>query len=124
MRGNYQFRRKLSSFFYSRFFNIVLVLLVIMLAKSVGDLYQKNKLTAANRERVTTELKELERRRDDLEASVARLQTDRGLEWEIRQKFPVVKEGERVITVVDQPIEVATTTPEQESFWRRWFGFK
>ncbi len=40
-------------------------------------------------------------RSQDLENEVSRLETERGLEEELRRNFPIVKPGEEVVVILD-----------------------
>jgi len=106
----------------SRILLVILLLIVLWLSRAVWNIYQKNALTERNRERSIAEMQSLEERKGALEDKIRRLETQEGKEAEIRKNLSVVKEGERVIVVVEQ----ASTSDEaaaKPSFWRRWFTF-
>ena len=70
---------------------------------------------------------ELKRRNAELEASLAALETPRGLEAEIRTRYPLVKPGEVEFVFVDKEsttsVDTASTT--RDSVWssfRAWIG--
>jgi len=61
--------------------------------------------TSIKRMERATVLLDLEERKEALERNIETLSTDRGVEQEIRNKFEVSKEGERVIVLVDKKDE-------------------
>ena len=105
----------------------LLLLMAVSLGFSTWRVYTK--LTNAREGRVYAEEErnKLLERTKELAASLEALETDRGLEAEIRSRYPVVMPGEVEIILVDpptQPVDTATTT--RESIWgrfRNWLGF-
>ncbi len=96
---------------------------VVMLAiHSTWVVYNKKKeseeLMNVSLERVA----DLRKRESGLNNKIERLDTDLGLEEEIRSKFSVTKEGENMVVVVPRDGNVATTTPKKKSFWSKIVG--
>ena len=52
----------------------------------------------------------LQKREASLKAKIEALETERGIEEEIRNKFGFAKEGEEVIVIVEPPTTVATSS--------------
>jgi cell division protein FtsB len=52
-----------------------------------------------------------------LTEDIDKLETSRGLEEEIRERFSVAKEGEKMAIIVDDRNSVEETTPPKEGFW-------
>ena len=77
--------------------------------------------TAENRRIALNESEKLEAKQKLLEGEIGQLQTERGMEEEIRKKFRVVKEGESVIIVVDDK-ENSATALNAASSSRSFFG--
>lgn len=102
----------------SRLVVFLLLLLVVWLARPAFRIWQRRGLVRAEERRVAAQLAELGARKIQLEKEIARLKTPRGVEGEIRKKFPVVKAGERVLIVVE---DEATSTPAvvSASWWER-----
>jgi cell division protein FtsB len=116
---NFQSRRKLKNVLYSRLSVIILVIVVALLSKSVWDIYKKSAITTINKERTQAELDQLEDRQIDLASRIEKLQTSRGVEEEVRRNLSVVKEGEKVVTIVSNP---TSTDASGVSWWRRLVG--
>lgn len=96
-------KRKIRSIVYSKPVVAFLVVITIVLSFSVYHRYtvaeeMKHKLNVRE-----NELHELEERATTLESKVQYLRDERGIEEELRNRFDVVKEGEQVIILVDEP---------------------
>ena len=111
------FRRVL----YSKGAFIALALIFFWGLKATWGIYQKEVEARAHAQEARTILAQLKGREQFLRAELDRLSTHRGVEAEIRKKFPLVKEGEEVAVVIDPPKESATATPEasEPSLWGR-----
>ena len=58
-------------------------------------------------------------------ASVKGLETDFGIEAEIREKYGLVKEGEEVVVIIDEETKEDNNDAEQgkKGWWKRLKGF-
>ncbi|MEX2368945.1 MAG: septum formation initiator family protein [Candidatus Paceibacterota bacterium] len=92
--------------------------LVILVSISAFKMYQTSRDTQETVDQLKEERDEMSIRQKQLLNTTANLSTQRGIEEEIREKFSVVKEGERVIVLVDDPDSNATSTAVDESWWR------
>ena len=97
----------------------VLAVLVLLLSRAVWGVYTKSRLAAGGRAGAESRLAEVEKRRDTLLADVERLNSERGIEEEVRRNLSVIREGEKVINLVE-PESVATTSATT-SWWRKVF---
>lgn len=118
MRGFRQQHRKMARTLGKRLLTAMLLLLVIAMARGVWGVYQKERAAVENRQQAEAELAELQKRERELQEELARLQTERGKEAELRQQFEVAKEGEKLIVVVDREEEGAERPEPQEPLWR------
>lgn len=118
-----QQKRKLRAFLYSKVTLTVLFVLVVLSVHSTWVVYEKKResenLMNISKQRVD----ELKMREDDLNYKIQRLDTEVGLEEEIRSKFSVVKEGEQMIVVVPNSESPSTTTSKKLSFWQKMFNY-
>ena len=87
---------------YSKTTIVILTILLLLTARGVFFVYQKEKLTEVEVNRVQKQKEDLQKRYETIKADSERLKTDEGIESEIRTKFDVIKEGEEVIEVVDK----------------------
>ena len=100
-------------------------LLVLFLALAVWDVRGKQRLAYEERENARIALLEINERHQTLSANVENFESDRGLEEEFRKRFPVAKEGEEVIVLVDAPVSDHVSPPAPSGLWgtiRSWFG--
>lgn len=72
--------------------------------------------------RMQEENKELEDRKKILEENLSRIQTDEGLEFEIRKKFNVARAGESVAIIVDEE-STPSDSAISPSFWQKFKNF-
>jgi cell division protein FtsB len=111
-------KRRLRRYLYSKPVIAVLLVLIGLLSTAVWNMYTKQRETAEKRAQLAQSLAELEQREASLESEIERLRTQRGVEKEIRERFNVAREGERVMVIVNEskPKETAQET-EQNGFW-------
>ena len=89
------------SFFYTRFWIVVLVIISILLSLSVIKIYRKYAHAKSIRDEYAGELVQIQKSRSMLQANIQALSTSRGKEAEIRDRYRVVKEGEQMILIVN-----------------------
>jgi hypothetical protein len=72
-------------------------------------------------------LNDLTERKTALSGEIKSLDTPRGMEAEVRERFPVAKSGEEVIVLTDSPTEATATRQEAtSSLWSTvlsWFSW-
>lgn len=115
--------------FYSKTIFVVGCFLALFFLYGVIGLIDKSEEVKKNKDMLLRERASLEEHQQQLEANLARLKTDQGVEEAIREKFPVVKEGEGMVVIVDQaPVvsdeKVPSTTEKFVSFMKRLFNIK
>ncbi len=89
------------SFWYAPLTLIVLIVLLIFTVYKVVILIKKNKETAIQKELVLNRMKSLKDRENNLNKDINRMQTKEGIEGIIREKYQVVKKGERMVIIVN-----------------------
>ncbi len=114
---NRQVGSRWSRFLRSPLVALGLVLVALWFLRSVWTIYPRANLAGALARQATDKLLATKERQQELAAEAAALKTERGVEASIRGKFSVVKEDERVITVVSSPTATATSTKS----WWSWF---
>ena len=114
---NFQTGRRFRGVMASRVVQGFLLLSLVLVASRAAVLYQNERVGASEVMSLERELEELVAHRAELSAEIASLGTERGVEEEIRERFGVVKEGEKVINLVG---EVATITAPiaPDSWWQ------
>jgi cell division protein FtsB len=117
VRRKYRMRR----FFGSKIAFAVVLLLTIVLAQAAIGMYYKAKETRVKKDLVQAELARLQARETELRAENARLSSERGIESELRNRFFIVKDGEKVAVISDNA-EHSDTKPaskKEQGFWTK-----
>ncbi len=120
----FQDKRRRRRVIYSLPVRLGLTLIIIALAGSVFRLYQKERPVRLERAILLKEVERLRARQQELAAEVEKLTTERGVEEEIREKFNVVKPGERVISLVVNETSTSSPSLPPPSWWQKvmnWF---
>jgi cell division protein FtsB len=115
----FQEKQKIRKRVYSRTSIIALLILCILIGKGLAGVYAKEKDSRLEVERLVKQKKEVEEKLAMVSTQADRLKTDTGIEYEIRNKFDVVKEGEEVIVVVDK--ELPPPPEEKEGVMKRFW---
>jgi len=102
---------------------VALFLLSMMLGRSVWLIYSKFLASQTARDEALAAAASLETRATELETKVKDLATPRGQEAEIRQKLPVVKEGEKVIVIIDETKTDDEEPVQTKSWWQNLWSF-
>ena len=95
-----------------------LVLVFLIILRATWNLYQKNQMARDNLRSSADQLEKLTERQAVLQDKIERLKTARGVEEEIRNNFPVVKEGEQVINLVEEEPTPTTTATTTKPWWQ------
>lgn len=112
-------KKKVKKIMYSRTIIFGLFILLLFFIHATYGVYKKERITRINLEQVENEKANLDHRYQTLEKSVAYLQTDEGVESEIRNKFRAVKPGEQVAIIVNTDIKKETVVKKDMSFWMK-----
>ena len=92
-----------------RLFILILLFGVLLLIPAVWSAWGKERESLANRREADAQLQQLNDQEKALEQDVAKLQTQRGIEDELRHRYDVGSSGEGVIYIVDQ--QATNTAP-------------
>jgi cell division protein FtsB len=95
-------KRKIKSWMFSKPAILFLLVISFFLARSVYERYQKERDTAEKHFERAAALASLEARAADLEREVGYIESARGIEEEIRNRFDVTKKGEQAVMVMDE----------------------
>ncbi len=126
---SFQDRQRSRDIFNSPAVAVFLLIVVVFLVRSDYDVYKKNQIAEINRSESDRRLSLLKEQNDRLVASLAKIKTDRGVEEELRNKFQIMKPGEEVLVVVDQPAAGAAngggneTVSNDASLWQKVRSF-
>jgi len=116
-----EFKKKnKNSFWHSPFVLVILLCVVVVFAFNMVGLIEKEKETAQKKALILDEIDTLNKRETMLRSDINKLNTDDGIEDAIRDKYQVVKPGEKMVVIVDdkKPIEVQDNDPKNDhTFW-------
>ncbi len=101
----FQGRQKLRKILYSRITLLVLAVLVFFVGRGAWNTHQKAQIARSERDIAERAFTEMESRSSELQASLIRLKSDRGIEEEVRQKYTVARPGEEVVIIVDDSVK-------------------
>lgn len=97
-----------------------LLALVALASSAAWGAYQKARESHLMRAQAETTLSELSAREAELSADIAKLSTDRGKEEALREQYPLAKDGEGLIIIVDQAsTQVSSPTPSMFDWFQR-----
>lgn len=121
----FQQKQKMRRILYSRNSLVVVAIITVLFLRGAWGVWQKQKESEAKLAETEAALVAAQNRQTTLTANIDRLNTQEGMEHEIRERFSVKKPGEDVILVVEP--EQATTGEafESKSTWSKisaWFA--
>lgn len=106
---------------YSKITLIALVVIFVAVTIGAWHVYQKAEVARTERDISKRALVDIQSRTVELEASLARLKSVRGIEEEVRQKYTVARQGEEIVVVVDEQAKKSENggTSNSDGFWQR-----
>lgn len=111
--------------FGRRLLMLGLIVLFLVLAFGVWNAYQKERESMALRIEAEAQLKDYSDRQNQLNADIASLKTNRGVEGVLREQYALAAKGEKLIVIVDQgaatPTKATTTTPFERLMKHFWW---
>ncbi len=99
---NYQGKKQNKNFFKSKFVLIFLLIILIIFISNVIKLAIKAIDTKEKKELAYNRIIELKKQKEKLEYDLQKLNTEKGIEENIREKFGLGKEGEGMIVLVEE----------------------
>ncbi|GEM_PF-558678 len=94
-------RTKLRRILYAKPTIILLGVIALLVAHGAWGMYQKSIEALAKRDKAQEELHAMQEREKGLQGDILRFSTPRGQEGEIRDRYMVAKDGEKVIIIAD-----------------------
>jgi len=86
---------------YSPLSLIILFLILFFVVKGFFGVYQKYSFSKDELLKSESELQLLKDKKEKIDHKIQNLETETGIEQEIRSKFDVAKEGEKLIVIVE-----------------------
>lgn len=101
---------------------IILLIITGLIIHSTYKIVQKYRESAGYVNVLKQKANDLTTRETQLKGDITRLGTDEGIDTEIKEKFNVSKEGEKVAIIVDQADNSSNTATSTEHWWKRLWG--
>jgi len=123
---DFQQKWKAKTFFYSRGVRVFLAIVALYSIYSTYTVYQKKHESMRDVAQAEQRAIALSAKNTALLLDIDHLQTDEGLEAEIRSKYSVAKGSEQVVVLVEEEPTPPISTSENKSVWlkiKRVFGF-
>lgn len=98
---------------------LLLAALTFILARGAWNMYGKFAEAAEARGAAEADLESLQGQYTAVEAGVASLESPRGLEAEVRERYGVAKPGEGEIDIVRQATTTASAPAPHDTLWAR-----
>ncbi len=112
-------RKRIRKILYSKVMLIVLVLMLAIFVRGTWSVRNKSILAGDNQEQAIKELQSLQAREHFLKEEIVELDSDRGQEAQLRERFDVGKEGEKLIVLVDTTMQVKEIAEPKKSIWQK-----
>jgi len=111
---NFQKSNKLRNIVQSKLVLFLLAILALFFIWNMIGLFDKMQDTIKNRKIVEDKINELQKDKEKLSSDIASLNTDKGIEESIRDKFGLAKEGEGMIVVVEDKNSLEVKKNEED----------
>lgn len=99
----FEFNRKNKyNFWHSPLALIVFFCILILFVYNIIGLLEKERETAKKKNMILANIENLRKRENTLNNEIEKLKTEEGIEETIREKYQVVKEGEKMVVIVDE----------------------
>jgi len=120
---DFQQRNKLRKLLYSKVAMVVFLVVAIFLVRGAITVVKKEVESRRNVKLVEQKLNLAREKYDELSRNIVVLETESGVEREIRNKFSVTREGEEVAIIIEPVGNVDDVLPKKISFWSRISGW-
>ncbi|TAL49537.1 hypothetical protein EPN83_00085 [Patescibacteria group bacterium] len=116
---DFQRRKRIRRRLYSPLSLLVVAVLAALFLRGAWQIWQKERESGRNINQVSRALEEARRKERQLSAGIERLQTERGKEEEIREKFSVARTGEEVAVIVERGGAGKQEQGGAQSIWQK-----
>ena len=113
----FQQKKKISKVKNSIWLGAIVLFLTFILLSSVLELYQKKRQVLKLGDESRLELERLTEKSSEVSLKSALLDTPRGIEQMIREKYNIRKEGEQVVVIMDQEVKDEGIKVVKKDIW-------
>ncbi len=107
-------KRRIKKMVYSKISIVLLLAICFFLAKGLVGVHDKARESMDRRNLSAGRLNQLNSREEQLKKEIQRLESRVGLEEELRNRYSLSKEGEKMIVIVDKSDKKTSKTVEEE----------
>ena len=118
-----KFKKKKNRFWYSPIALFVLLAILVFFSISIWDLFERYQQSAQLKKVAKEEYEQLTKRIEDLNQDISELSTEEGKEGIIRVKYQVAKEGEKVLSIVEEDQSKEEDLAEDQRPKKSFFDF-
>jgi cell division protein FtsB len=118
---NFQEKNRYRKIIQSKPVLIILGICLVFFIFNIVQLTSKAIETKKNREIAENKINELQTQKSELEYKIQKLNTEKGMEENIREKFGLGKEGEGMIVIVDEKEKIKNEEIENSSKFLNFF---
>ena len=121
---DFQKKGKWKSVLSTKPFLLLLAIIILFFAYNTVAFIGKMNDTVRNRKIVEERVRELELTKEKLDSDINKLNTEKGVEESIREKFGLAHENEQMILIVDDNTKSSAVEVEEGGFWnlvKGWF---
>ncbi len=119
----FQEKKTMKRYLYSRASLVIFGIILLVVTHAVYGVYRKAQSAGAFLGEAEVKLEEMKKREKYFSNEIERLNSDLGIEEEIRKKFQVAKEGEKVIVIMDDEGNKAEVQTEPTTtVWQKIFS--
>lgn len=101
MKNTYQRQKIAKKMIGSTFIAIIVLFFVYWIGIAAFDAYKKYSVAKSAKEVAEKKIEMLSKREKEISEKVQLLNTDLGIEQELRKRFDIAKEGEKVVVIYD-----------------------
>lgn len=117
-------RRSFKKIVYSPVAIVFLAVILFFLVRALWGVYGSEQRSSQELSVAQRNAADLENRAQYLTTQIDELNSPRGLEGALREKYPVAKEGEQMVIIVPpSATSSATSTASAPSWWQRFLDF-
>ena len=116
-------RQRLKKIIYSRATVALLIIIVLFMTHAVWDIFWKYRGSIAAENQLKSQLSNVEAERVYLASSTEALQSQSGIQYELKEKFGAVASGEKEIVIVNTATTTSSAAPENQNFFQHIFSW-
>lgn len=115
--------RRIKRIIYSKPVVFILLILAVVIGRATWSAYINMSETGSEATQIQDRQEKLLDKREVLEQNIARLETEEGIEEELRERFGAAKKGEQMVVIVSEGVESDQEGSEESPWWTRFIPF-